>query len=324
MKKLLVYISFILLALSSCIVESAECDRVGTTTIDIHIFNDNAGTKAVPYAIENGISDLSLFIYDNEGNLVYSTYMSEFQEMISVEVQYNHNYYIYAVANVGDLTENTECATRSQIEELYRDFVNYNYIVNDDEYLHLSAKKEIFVSEEVNTVPLPLKRMVCKFTIIVDKSQLSSDVSRFNVRVVRVENYNRRVYYFKESKLEESAFNYYHFRYMANDTPIYTTGEIFYITENMHGNLLSGNTSEVTHRPPSGYRNLCTMIEIAVSYKNSEFTNSQLLYRFYLHDGLNLDNFDVKRNTEYKCTLIPVGEGIEYSWRVDNSSMEYL
>ncbi len=46
-----------------------------------------------------------------------------------------------------------------------------------------------------------------------------------------------------------------------------------------------------------------------------------LIYRFYL--GENRNNFDVRRNTWYRITVQPTGDGLsEESWRVDQGGME--
>ena len=57
------------------------------------------------------------------------------------------------------------------------------------------------------------------------------------------------------------------------------------------------------------------------SLQRNTRVGESLIYRFYL--GENRNNFDVRRNTWYRITVQPTGDGLsEESWRVNQGGME--
>lgn len=317
--------TIILIILNSCITQhDAGCIPPGTATIHLHIYGEQMKTKSGGIDTEDGLSDLNLFVFDSDGSLIYSTYMSEITTDISLDVMYGTVYSIYAIANCGDMTGLDECTSITGLESLYQEYANYSALFNENNCFHLSGKVEVLVDQENQDIMLPLKRLVSKLTLKIDKSKLDSDVS-MSIHTVRIYNSNTKVHYFQDSKAE-SDNTYYYFRLLRYTTSdIFTTGEVFYLPENLQGDLLTTSPSEIYHRPPDGYSNICTYVEVQVIYQSSTIYNGGLCYKFFLHDGINTNNFDVGRNNHYICTIIPVGNGIsEESWRVDRSTEEWL
>ena len=69
-------------------------------------------------------------------------------------------------------------------------------------------------------------------------------------------------------------------------------------------------------------RQTCSYIELDLEYMSDRYVSGKkgLIYRFYL--GEDRQNFDVERNSHYKITVTPVGDGLsDEGWRVDKSGL---
>lgn len=290
--------------------------------------DNNSGTKAAPAVNEDEISDINLFLYNTHGKLAFYSYSDSWDSNpLPVDIHSGSAYSVYAIANAGDLTGSKDILTREGIEAMTWTIGSPEKIVNAAGAIPMSAylPPETYEDGESNT--LNLRRMLSKFRIIADTSGLSEDVGTFNVRQVRLRNMNSSVRYFDTSRAgsDEEVFSEGISMEGTELDALYTRGVDFYLTENAQGDLLTDNIDESTHIPPAPYDRLCTYVEFVVDYRTSEHYNDSLVYRYYLHDGRFLDNFDILRNTMYTCRTVFTGTGInEQSWRIDVSGMKDL
>ena len=230
---------------------------------------------------------------------------------------------IYAIANKGNLTDLSPIVTTDGLKSISWELESPDDIVGSDGEIPMSG----FVSdidEENTSVIIPLTRMLAKFRIIVDTTGLDEDVSVFDITEVRIRNMNRTVCAFKPSGAASTSqvFSTGASAEGKELDNIFTSGIDFYISENYHGDLIA-ETEEQKHIPPVPYDQYCTFIEFHVKYRSSEHYNDDLVYRYYLHDGVNYRNFDIIRNYMYTCRTIVKGSGLEEnSWRVDLSGLK--
>lgn len=230
---------------------------------------------------------------------------------------------IYAIANKGNLTDRSSIVTADGLKSISWELESPDDIVGSDGEIPMSG----FVSDidEKNTsVIIPLTRMLAKFRIIVDTTGLDEDVSVFDISEVRIRNMNRTVCAFMPSGAASTSqvFSTGASAEGKELDNIFTSGIDFYISENYHGDLIA-EAEEQKHIPPVPYDQYCTFIEFHVKYRSSEHYNDDLVYRYYLHDGVNYRNFDIIRNYMYTCRTIVKGSGLdENSWRVDLSGLK--
>ncbi|HIZ86304.1 MAG TPA: Ig-like domain-containing protein [Candidatus Coprenecus stercoravium] len=271
------------------------------------------------------VSDINLFLFDEKGNLATSLYAEKPGQEIAVDLNTGYSYSVYAVANTGDMTSRKETLTQESIEGMELIFNSPIDIVGENGELPMSGKTHTGILNGGETISVSLTRLVSKFRIRVDTTGLDKDVSMFDIQQIVVNNINRYVNIFNPCRIEST-------NNVAGGIIRFTKGELqavygegldVYVPENLQGNLLPGNTDQSKHVPPSPYDRLCTFIVFYVSYRSSEHYGNNLTYRFYLHDGNRLDNFDVARNTMYDCTVSFAGTGLsETSWRVYSGTLK--
>lgn len=315
--------------LSSCSenIDQENMKAAGEEIISIRLNVEEAAvSKSLPQVSEALVKDASIFVYDTEGNLYRCMYAEQPGSELTVEIDQNREYMLYIIANAGDLTNGKDMVSESAMESLYWTY-SPSIVVREDGVIPMSGKMRLTPEMYGERLDFPLTRVLSKFRFIVDKSQLDEDVEVFEVIEVRIRNLNSRVGFFSTSKAgstDEIIGNGPVFS--GNDLEgIYTEGIDIYLPENAQGDLLSGNTDERTHIPPEPYDGLCTLVEFTVKYKSVEHYDNAVTYRYYLHDGRRLDNFDLLRNTMYTCRTVFTGSGIgEESWRIDISGMKDL
>ena len=314
----------LLCILSSCSKEKNRETASGNSIIKIKLqVWESVVTKSQPFVNEEIIKNLNLFAYDARGRLIDFLYLEDPGMEINMETGNSGIHSIYAIANKGNLTDRSSIVTADGLKSISWKLESPDDIVGSDGEIPMSG----FVSDidEKNTsVIIPLTRMLAKFRIIVDTTGLDEDVSVFDITEVRIRNMNRTVCAFKPSGAASTSqvFSTGASANGKNLEKIFTSGNDFYISENYHGDLIA-ETEEQKHIPPVPYDQYCTFIEFHVKYRSSEHYNDDLVYRYYLHDGVNYRNFDIIRNYMYTCRTIVKGSGLEEnSWRVDLSGLK--
>lgn len=322
----LFFLCIIFLLVCSCNKGAYEPFSKGEISIQLNV-SQQGETKAVPLVDEKMLSDINILFYDKNGNLAFSEYVEYPKSELSMDIYTDCEYSIYALANVGDISGDPFVKTVGGLMRMVHTISDKRDIVNSDGSIPMSASTPSVKIVQGSKISLSLVRLVSRFRLIVDTSELSDDVLKFDIKEVRLRNLNRNVSYFLPSKaftiedvlpIGES--------YTGDDLAnLFTSGIDFYMLENAQGDLLEGNSEQESHIPPEEFAHLCTYVEIVVDYRSTDHYDENLTYRYYIHDGLLLDNFDILRNTMYLCTTRFVGSGInENSWRIDISGMKDL
>lgn len=299
----------------------------GDLTIKLNV-QETAVTRSGGQTSDVAVNDLNVFLYDGNGSLYYTMYSKTPGNEIQIKLDPDERYTLYMTANSGDLTKNGTILNENGMKELIWSLPESgNKPITENGCLPMSGMAVLEPGKYGSTVDFSLTRLVSKFRLIIDTTGLSGDVSCFKVTEVNIRNMNMRTGYFKTIEANSADDIAETGATVSGDElkEIYSDGIDIFITENIHGDLLSGNTDEKSHIPPSPFDRLCTYVEIKVDYRNREQYNDNLTYRYYLHDGHDLDNFDIHRNTMYTCRTVFTGTGInEDSWRIDASGMKDL
>ena len=323
-----VFIITALCLLLSCSKGDSPEQRPSGQTVKIRLLvQETASTKTLPQVSEALLADLNLLVYDSKGSLTEHMFIESPGSEVIVEIDRNDDSMLYAIANTGDLSDSEEILSVNGLLGLRWRIENPGDISGPDGCIPMSGILPLKNVDNNTSLTLYLTRLLSKFRIIVDTSGLDDDVTTFDITRVTIRNMNKSVGYFTPAGAS-SDYDIMDIGLTAEDDELdrlVTYGLDFYVPENIHGDLLSGNESEQDHIPPSSHSDLCTYVEFYVKYRNSEHYNDNLIYRYYLHDGDNLDNFDIVRNTMYTCRTLFNGTGLEdNSWRVDQSGMKDL
>lgn len=283
---------------------------------------------------EDAITDYNLFIFNSFGILEEKVYASTRQVEKEAGVVTHHTrllqdvpYTILAAANMG---YELPCRTLAEAKA-YRYYMAY-----PDEFtpgIPMAAVMDQVCVGADGQFSMPLKRLMARIDLRVDRSALDQDVS-FTVRSVKVGGCPSSVQLFSVSKAE-SKDQIFGGGYVKSwqevdglnrevSVGMSSTTSVF-VLENCQGDLLEHVTTEQGKVFQNNrYQEVCSYIELKASYHSPQWntrSDGYLIYRFYLGESLN--NFDIKRNVCYQVTVRPEGDGLrEDSWRVDKSGLE--
>lgn len=282
------------------------------------------------------ISDLNIFIFNENGDLEESRYLTLSQmqtdgntAICSIMCIRNVDMQVYACANVGFRI--------SGIGNIH-DLMNFRYHISyPDEYsrgIPMSGSTGKFkVGKNQEKVIVPMTRLMSRISISVDRSALNKNI-RFNVRSVQIGGCPKSASMFRQSKASgrDDIFGQgFMKRYSETDDlnidarPGISREVDVYMLENMQGVLLPDAMTEEDKvlNISDAISDVCSYIEMKMEYRSdSLFTGPEeyLTYRFYL--GSSPADFNVERNCHYHLTVKPIGTGLpESSWRIDKSGL---
>ena len=276
---------------------------------------------------EQLISDLNLFIYTQEGLLEERRYLSErllqgshSELVLRTSLLRGVPYTLLACANLG-----------YELPPLPLEELSY-----PDEYTHgmpLSLLTRRTIPEDTDSViDLELERAMARVDLQLDRSALQGDVA-LEIESVHVGGCPASVSLFQESRAlgKDDIFASGFFLDSGQSQPLNHDGDggksgtvSLYLLENCQGDLLPEDTPEEDKVLTDSYFSaVCSYIELWASYHSgSRHTppGEHLAYRFYLGEGPG--NFDVCRNTVYRITVRPEGDGLGTdNWRLDKTCL---
>lgn len=275
---------------------------------------------------ETLISDISLLIFDADGNAEECTWIPAGGDEVTVDLIPGNTYSICACANFGNQVY------ADHIDELKE--VTY-YLTYPDEYregMPMFASLNGFTAGESDRIVLHMERLMAKISLKIDRSRLSEDVT-MNVVAARIGNCPKSVNIYGPSKVSEhdQCFPVGFSRGEFETTPLNTaghdkiSGEVdLYMLENMQGDIVPALASdqEKVFPPEDPRYGTCSYVELELEYmSDSKYSSTKnLKYRFYLGDGRN--NLDVERNCRYSIVVRPEDDGLSGDgWRVDKSGI---
>ncbi len=291
---------------------------------------DTSASKAID-PDENILHDINLFVFNEYGVLEEKIYVENYTEAVTsggirLTLVRNCTYDVYACANTG------YAVNAATVVELMS---ARHYIAYPDDYrngLPMSGTCR-FTAGKDDIVDVPLVRLFAKVTICMDRSRLDDDVE-MNVRSIRLGNCPKYSTIFSRNAIADTdGFFPAGFIRTESEVDILNTmdfdgksGEVtLYILENMQGELLPGNTSESMKYFPDGdaRSDYCSFAELSIEYLSPaaySVPGEYLIYRFYI--GTSPADFDVCRNTDYRVTISPSGDGLgEDGWRIEHDGM---
>ena len=280
------------------------------------------------------LTDYNLYIFNAFGVLEERVYVpARSLKLVNGRAEYRTTllkdvpYTILAAANLG-----YELPFRS-LEEAR----SYRYhLAYPDEFtqgIPLVAFDQLATVNDDGVLEVPLERLMARVELSVDRSRLRSDI-QFKVTDVRVGACPSSARLIGPSRVsgkqETFAVGYGKSGNQVSALNEGSTGNLsrsvsVYLLENCQGDLLDNVLTDSGKVFTDGrYEEICSYIELKAEYHSPQRNTrvgESLIYRFYL--GENRNNFDVRRNTWYRITVQPTGDGLsEESWRVDQGGME--
>lgn len=275
---------------------------------------------------EDRISDISILIFDQDGNAEECIWMPDAGQSIGVSLIRGNSYRIRACANFGYRIY------ADHIDEL--DEITYHMAYPDEyrEGIPMYACIEDFVAGSSETLTLEFKRLMAKICLRMDRSRLSENIT-MNVLSARIGNCPKVVNIVGPSKISDHSqcfsAGFHRGEFETEPLNISGPGKIsgevsLYMLENMQGDIDPeiGTDQEKVFDPDDPRNGTCSYIELELEYMSLTHYSAtkNLIYRFYLGESLN--NLDVERNCLYKITVRPEDDGLSGDgWRVDKSGI---
>lgn len=303
---------------------------------------------------ETLISDVSLLIFDADGNAEECIWLPEAGTQTSVSLIKGNTYSIRACANFGyhvyadHLAELDEITYHMAYPDEYREGIPMYAALDDftldggagadggsgrsDDGADGDSGRSDDGADGGRTVVISFQRLMAKICLRMDRSRLSDDVT-MNVVAARIGNCPKSVKVIGPSSVKDhdqcfaSGFSRGEFETgpLNVSGPGKVSGEVaLYMLENMQGDIspaLTYDQEKVFPADDPRY-GTCSYVELELEYMSeSKYTLSKnLKYRFYLGESRN--NLDVERNCRYGITVTPRDDGLSGDgWRVDKSGI---
>lgn len=289
------------------------------------------GTRALN-PDESLLKDISLLIFDEQGNLEYHRYLDNVSTGVTelkVPLLTNKKYSFYACANFG---YQVKAETVAEIKNLKW------HMAYPDEYREGMAMagmvEDITIEGSEPVIHIPLKRLMAKISLKIDRGGLDEGV-RMDIISVKIGNCPKSANVFKEGKVEghDECFTVGFHRDETECSVLnknagggISSSLSLFMLENMQGRIGNGTISSDSDKilDKNDIRTgTASFLEIEIDYSSSRWftTSDPLVYRLYL--GENRNSLDVERNCHYNITVIPENDGLAGDgWRVDKSGME--
>lgn len=279
--------------------------------LNVNTFNEEGNTKNTTEVIAN----YYLFIYNNSGELIldryYANTLSQQIDISDLSLNSQDSIHIYVIANTNNITPS---------QYIYREnIINLSYpsIYSPNGALVYSGFKSTIMSDYNGIIEILLTPVAAKYSLIIDKTLLNTDVT-LDIMEVQICNTPNSITFFKNNIPEHTE--------ISASNPIYKKDVINWnysllIPENAQGVI--GNATNPKYKDPYDKEDCCTFLKLTAQYKSSS-KEGLVEYRHYLGEN-NTNNFNIFRNQHYVDIIHFKGSGIdENSWRVVKDSLKEI
>ena len=304
-------IATLLLVLQACTGIHLSPEEMASDTIMMTVkAGVDTDTKSRYSPDENRIHDINLYVFDTQGNLVLSRYEEVRPDNITVQLKAGKNYIVRAVANLGMQKSFADESELLSWSLQWPDFQRNACMI-------MSGSTETLPEDNIVIVYLTLKRIASKVSFCIDDSALGS-VEITSVKLCQAPL--STIPFASANKAASTSDVAGGDSASDADLAVLNNGGevIFYLFENMQGTLLPGNTDPWAKVPGniSTAGSLCSYVEVEGHFDGvSSIFSGDVCYRFYLGSN-NCSNFDVKRNTDYRISLIMSTDLDAVSWKI--------
>ena len=292
-----------------------EPETSGNITFSYNVEEFGAASRSILTSkdIEDKMTSLSLFVYYKD-RLIEASHYKNPENGVSISLENGREYDIYALVNMGDMTDAMP-ADKSyvQVEEVTWKVPSYSFI--DANGLPMAGKAEGFKAG-TDIPEIDLRRLFAKVCLDIGFSYEGAVISG-----IKVLNLNGTLKPFGSSAASTSSAIMTEVEYDSG------TGEhYFYVPENMQGQIGSASAShEKNPDLDSGIKarkDVLTYMEVDVSLEENEDYIGNVIYRSYLGND-NTRNFDIRGNCCYRWNVTYHQDNLQYNdWKIDTDAVE--
>lgn len=309
------------------------------------------GSTANDTSIEGKLTDICWAFYNSRGEIERSGYSSN-PSKLTERIRKGEKYTLFLLANMGDLSKEFPRDTSSvnEMEYLITEFDGVK-----DKGIPMSGRAEgVLLSSSEGTITVLLERLFAKIKLRIDKSIIAGanglegeySVGGLKSGCVFLRNCNACLKPFGDSRasgpedilqtadrmedmndiedlMAESGMSQERIEELWGAGPAYAvdTTIVFYVPENLQGNLLSGSDSWGKTADAIGAETAakCTYLEYTLGITPGAVGGfgGTVSYRFFLGEDAT-KNFDVRRNSVYNVHLSITAEGtLKDNWKVE-------
>lgn len=271
-----------------------------------------------PLPDENLTGDIGVMIFGEDGAVVQDITVGK--DRTTIQLNKGKAYSIFAFANLGYRPDAGHIDEMKALKHRMTHPYDYEYGIP------MSASLTDIQINGDTAIDLNLERIMSKITMKIDRSEMDAGIE-MKIKRVSIGNCPSEAYLFRESRMESGMEGFVR-GFERKDTDVLNlygkdgiSGEIsLFMLENMQGwfseeGIMADHEKVFDDADPR--KDLCSYIELEIEYHSDSlyFTDSPLLYRFYLGEGPECLN--VERNCHYTITVCPADDGLsDHSWRV--------
>ena len=297
---------------ASCSDDFFSASSNGETTVTFTFYttdeDDPSGktTRAIDSSNESTVNDITVFIFDSNGNNIGYGYSDSETTSIKIITRQATNCKVYALANIRDVmgaSAISEIATESQLIQKTHSLTSADNLTDNTNSLIMTGVITGF-NTNTSTKNITLTRLAAKFTFNI-KVPLGMDIASY--QICSTPTGSQLIS--NNTKWNGSYGN------LSTTTPTYANYKATTITftkylyENLAGNGNNSSTSGMAGRTEANAPTNATYININTHNYNSSSTYTT--YRVYLGGPTLLNsgstsgynNYDIKRNTHYTVTI---------------------
>ncbi|MEG2780000.1 MAG: Ig-like domain-containing protein [Bacteroidales bacterium] len=282
------------------------------------VVNNEVNVKAPVTVNETAVNNINIYVFNELGDIISHTYSIGGGSLLGIVIYKNMRYRIYAIANIG---MSVPKRTLAEVESITKVIDNISNIADSAGGVPMSGKTDLILLANDQNITVNLLRCVSKLVLKCNYAQLNSDV-KVTVTSVQLKNAPAEILLFGENRVIHGAVINGEELTGVDLTPLSGAGALFYLFENMQGKVAinSLNNKQKEGNMSASAKTNSSYIEMKYDYLSAS-KKGTITYRFYL--GKTHADCDIKRNTQYTCTVFFKGNGSaeENSWSVDNSGL---
>ena len=262
--------------------------------------------------IETKKTEITLAAYGEDGTLASSRHFTTNLNSLALDLEFNRNYTIYALVNMGDQTGAIPRSESALSAFTYR-------IPSYSEGTESIASRGIPMAGKLSypgagTV-IPVERLLAKVTV-----QVSCEWPGAAIRSARVCQLNRILRPFGKATLEEDWDQ----QEFHEGTGTASGTFVFYVPENRQGTIngiqTSRDKSPDRNDKVNARKDRLTYLETVV--EGTGIYVGTITYRSYLGQNA-VSDFDIRRNARYNWTIRYLKDGLQYNdWKHDNDLID--
>ena len=274
-------------------------------------------TKTILNVNPTKVSDANIYIFNEQGDIITHSFSTSLTTIKDLVIFTNLKYRVYAIANAG---KSLPYKTIADIEQYKHTISNIGELVDASGAFLMGGKTDLITLTNNMMLDIPLTRSVSKFVLICNYDNLDAGVT-IDIKRVQLKNAPAQVTLFSDSRASNQEVLDGEER-LTSDIPDIKAGVPFYLYENLQGVVAPAALDNKSKEQLMNERDKLnsSYIEMVYDYNSSSQTGT-IIYRFYL--GETHKDCNVKRNTQYNCTVMFKGDGSvgESTWSVDSEGI---